>query len=112
TSIRISSASTASPGCFFQLSKVASDTDSESCGTRTSVMAMIFFPCCLYWKGVGLFDQREALELGGESLLKQGALLLLVLGQVADGGRGRGRAAGVAEFLPVAHVLVQVMLHV
>src|SRR5690606_3839676 len=112
TSIRISSACTASPGCFFQLSRVASDTDSESCGTRTSVMAMMILPFCLYLREVGLLDQREALQLGRERLLDQCPLLFLVLGQVADRRRSRGRAAGVAELLAVAHVLVQVMLHV
>ena len=34
TSMRISSASTAAPGCFFQVSRVASETDSESWGRR------------------------------------------------------------------------------
>ena len=40
-SIRISSISTASPGFFFHCSKVASATDSDSCGTLTSTIAMI-----------------------------------------------------------------------
>ena len=39
-SMRISSALTASPGFFFHSSRVASATDSESCGTLTSWMDM------------------------------------------------------------------------
>ena len=39
-STRISSIATASPGCFFQVSSVASATDSESCGTLISTIAM------------------------------------------------------------------------
>ena len=31
---------TASPGCFFHCSNVASATDSDSCGTLTSTMDM------------------------------------------------------------------------
>ena len=42
-STRISPACTASPGCFFQGSSLASATDSESCGTLTSTMAIIVF---------------------------------------------------------------------
>ena len=37
-SIRFSSRSTYSPTFFFQATKVASETDSGSCGTRTSVL--------------------------------------------------------------------------
>ncbi|AIT27058.1 dihydrolipoyllysine-residue succinyltransferase, E2 component [Bordetella holmesii 44057] len=40
-SMRISSASTAAPGCFFQVNRVASDTDSDNWGTTTSVIAMV-----------------------------------------------------------------------
>ena len=43
TSIKISSASTACPGCFFQVRSVASDTDSDNCGTTTFVIVIIFF---------------------------------------------------------------------
>ncbi|OQC09047.1 MAG: hypothetical protein BWX79_01529 [Alphaproteobacteria bacterium ADurb.Bin100] len=39
-SIRISSAATASPGFFFHCSIVASATDSDSCGTLTSMIAI------------------------------------------------------------------------
>ena len=38
TSIRISSIATASPGFFFHCSRVASATDSDSCGTFTSTI--------------------------------------------------------------------------
>src|SRR5260363_43024 len=44
-SMTISSAATASPAFFFHCSKVASETDSESCGTFTSTIAIDF---CLY----------------------------------------------------------------
>ena len=40
-SMMISSISTYSPGFFFHCSKVASATDSDSCGTLTSTIAMI-----------------------------------------------------------------------
>src|SRR5690554_4255103 len=83
TSIKISSCSTASPGCFFHSSSVASDTDSESWGTRTSVIAML---------GIRFLDlkdsllgQHEALELGCHCRFEQGALLLVVLGKVTHG---------------------------
>src|SRR5690606_16336691 len=95
TSIRISSAWTASPGCFFQLSSVASEMDSESCGTRTSVIAMVFFrddEC-------SLLGQHEALEFGSHGLFKQIALLFLVLGQIAHRRRRGCAASGVAQAL-------------
>ena len=41
-STRISSITTASPGFFFHCSRVASATDSDSCGTFTSTIAMTF----------------------------------------------------------------------
>ena len=43
-SIRVSSAVTASPTFFFHCSRVASATDSESCGTLTSTIAMCLLP--------------------------------------------------------------------
>src|SRR5690606_23395866 len=89
TSMRISSASTASPGCFFQVSSVASEIDSESCGTRTSVIAMVFFrddEC-------SLLGQHEAFEFGSHGLVEQIALLLLVLGQIAHCRRSGSAAA-------------------
>ena len=43
-SINISSAATKSPAFFFHVSMVASATDSDSCGTFTSVNAMMFIP--------------------------------------------------------------------
>ncbi|MNK90242.1 hypothetical protein D3C87_1102860 [compost metagenome] len=42
SSTRISSRVTASPACFFHWISVASETDSESCGTFTSIAAMVF----------------------------------------------------------------------
>src|SRR5690606_64529 len=108
TSMRISSASTASPGCFFQLSSVASEMDSESCGTRTSVIAMVFFrkdEC-------SLFGQHEAFEFGGHGLLEQSTLLLLVLGQITHRRRGRCTAPRVAQTLAFHHILVQMVLDI
>ncbi len=39
-STRISSSATAWPGCFFHCRRVASETDSDNCGTLTSTMDM------------------------------------------------------------------------
>src|SRR5436190_10190284 len=60
--------------------------------------------------GVTLFAENEALELA-EGLIQQRLLLLLVQVRVADRRRGRCGASGVAQLLPLAHVLVDVVLH-
>ncbi len=55
-STRISSMATASPGFFFHCSSVASATDSDSCGTFTSTIAMIYLVCF----GLNARPDREA----------------------------------------------------
>src|SRR5690606_32743484 len=110
TSIRISSISTASPGCFFHSSRVASEIDSESCGTTTSVIAISVsvsgsFKCLL-------FAQREALELRRHGGFQQCTLLLNVLGQITHGRRRRSGTTCVTQLLAFFHVLEQVVLNV
>ena len=61
-SIRISSAATMSPAFFFHCSMVASATDSESWGTLTSTIAMVFLSVCRGISGyVGADGQRAYL---------------------------------------------------
>ena len=114
-SIRISSSATASPGFFFHCSRVASATDSDSCGTLTSIDV----PCLVSVRlravvrrqraSSILLGQNEALELA-EGLLEQRLLLLLVQVRVAHRRRRRRRPAGIAELLAFDHVLVDVVL--
>src|SRR6266436_6908194 len=106
TSINTSSSSTRSPAFFFHCSSVASETDSDSCGTLTSTIEI--FPCS---DRIGSTVQHQALELG-ERRIDQRLLLLDVLRVVADRRRSRGRAPGVAKLVLIAHLLQQVMLHV
>ena len=61
------------PGFFFHCSRVASATDSDSCGTLTSINAMFSFALvcsCAVEAGVASLGQDEALELA-ERLLEQ-----------------------------------------
>jgi hypothetical protein len=136
-SIRISSIATASPGFFFHCSRVASATDSDSCGTLTSTIAMMCYFLNVRlaahssaangsglhgavqrrpkgWRREarypGSLGQDEALELA-VGLVQQRLLLLLVQVRIAHRRRGRGRAAGIAELLAFEHVLVDVVLH-
>src|SRR5436190_5902031 len=105
-STRISSSSTACPGFLRHCRRVASATDSDSCGTFTSINAISFpllFLCC---RSLG---QDKSLELP-VGLLEQRLLLLLVQVGVAHRGRRRRRPAGVAETLALVHVLVDVVL--
>src|SRR6266436_693404 len=106
TSINTSSSSTRSPAFFFHCSSVASETDSDSCGTLTSTIDI--FLCS---DRIGSTVQHQALELG-ERRIDQRLLLLDVLRVVADRRRSRGRAPGVAKLVLIAHLLQQVMLHV
>ena len=72
---------------FFPLQgeKLSSEMDSESWGTRTSVIAMIIFSVFKIWGA--LFGQHEAFAYA-ESLLQQRLVLFLVFGQVTDCRRG------------------------
>ncbi len=67
-SIRISSWATASPGFFFQDSRVASATDSDSCGTLTSTIAILILPC--FWVRAARLNQaaRSRFTWSGRSL--------------------------------------------
>src|SRR5580765_6746428 len=105
-STRISSSSTACPGFLRHCRSVASATDSDSCGTFTSINDISFallFLCC---RSLG---QDKALELA-VGLLEQRLLLLLVQVRVAHRRRCRRRPPGVAEALALVHVLVDVVL--
>src|SRR5204863_284083 len=82
---------TASPGFFFHCNSVASATDSDSCGTLTSTIAISFFRCsiraartraaCAAQRPPRLLipslAEDEALDLA-EGLVEQRLLLLLV----------------------------------
>src|SRR5664279_2185770 len=131
-SIRSSSISTAWPGFFFHCRRVASATDSDSCGTFTSINAILFallFPPRRRAASDGppqgqppreaanvpvrreraSFRQHETFQLA-ERLFEEGLLLLLVQVCVADRRRRRRRPPGVAELLAIGHVLVDVVL--
>ena len=89
-SIRISSRATASPAFFFHCSRVASATDSDSCGTLTSIDGHSACSFCVRVRVARLLGQHEALELA-EGLLEQRLLLLLVQVRVAHRRRRRRR---------------------
>src|SRR5262249_50546227 len=123
-SIRISSWATASPGFFFQLSMVASATDSDSCGTLTSTIAMVVNSSCMrvfFWQIKTrrsparaavlpqLLGQNKALELG-ESGVQQCLLLLVVLCVVTHCRRSGSGSTGITELLAFRHVFHDVVL--
>src|SRR5690606_21757718 len=83
--------------------------DSESWGTRTSVIAMIIFSVFKIWGA--LFGQHEAFA-SAESLLQQRLVLFLVFGQVTHCRRSGSGTTGVVKLLTFGHVLVDVMLNV
>src|SRR5207253_4714798 len=90
-SIRISSRATASPAFFFHCSRVASATDSDSCGTFTSTID-ILFPN----DSCSSLGQHEALELG-KRRIDQPLLLFDVQVRVAHGRRSGRGAAGITQ---------------
>src|SRR5437762_4767436 len=123
-SIRFSSRATRSPSCLCQSSSVASATDSESCGTLTSMIAIDFsrsvFPRLrlsfhrvmknqrVTRRGSLLLDQGQTTFIvhGGkpllklaESLLHQQLLALVVPRHVSARGRSRRRPAGIVQLL-------------
>src|SRR4051812_42591036 len=114
-SIRFSSRLTGSPSFLCQSSRVASATDSESCGTFTSTIIAVprsVFPRLrLSFHRV---HEKPASNSPGLSVFAEGLLYQLLLPfvmacHVAGRGRRRGRTAGVEELLLVAHVLPQVV---
>src|SRR6185312_3564109 len=111
TSIRFSSRATASPAFLRQATRVASEIDSESCGTLTSTcMDLSFFLSCLAPRasrlGRFLLRCRIRRERGFHELL----LLLGMELLVAHGRGGRRLAARVVQLLVRAHVAHQVVL--
>src|SRR5690349_16826056 len=104
TSIRFSSRFTASPAFLRQETRVASETDSDSCGTLTSTSMFFSF---------GLGGLRRFLLAGGiprQRRFHQRLLLLVVQLQVAHRRRGRRGAPGVRQRLVGAHVAEEVVL--
>src|SRR5690606_10130525 len=71
-----------------------------------------WYPFLNFLKSGSLLGQHEALELRRECGLEQSTLLFDVLGEVAHCRRSRRRATCVAQFLAIAHVLIQMMLYV
>src|SRR5262249_61364837 len=90
-SIRFSSRLTASPSFLCQASSVASETDSESCGTLTSTSMLADLPS----RSLDRLHQiiRQRLQRGGGELL----LLLVVQRGIPDRGGSRRGAPRVAE---------------
>src|SRR5262249_17895161 len=103
-SIRFSSRFTGSPTFLCQAGRVASDTDSDSCGTLASTSMLADLPS----RSLDGFHQiiRQRLEGGGDQLL----LLLDVQGVIPHRRRGRRRAHRVTEDLVLAHVPQDVAL--
>src|SRR5258706_12054830 len=104
-SMRFSSRLTASPCFLCQARSVASATDSESCGTFTSMS--IFLPLLA---SRALHRHHQVVGQRSERSLDERLLLLLVQRHIARRGRGRGGAHGVGQHLVAAHVPQQVML--
>src|SRR5260221_104695 len=103
-SIRFSSRFTASPCFLCQASNVASDTDSESCGTLTSTsIRSPLAPGALH-------RQHEIVRDFGERGLDQLLLLLDVERQVAYRRRSRRFAHRIPQHLVRAHVAQDVVL--
>src|SRR5690606_16889581 len=99
-SIRFSSRATGSPGCLCQLTRVASATDSDNCGTFTSIsmsflrQAVFLHPLLEYCP----FSHRPFQRPEGP--LDDRLLLRMMLGVIAHRRRGRGRPRNEEELLP------------
>src|SRR3990172_6245243 len=104
-SIRFSSRLTASPCFLCQASRVASETDSESCGTLTSIS--ILFPSLA---ARPLDRQHQIIGERSERSLHELLLLFVVQRQVARRRRGRRGAQRVTEHLVRAHMPQDVVL--
>src|SRR5215831_9699868 len=103
-SIRFSSRLTASPSFLCQASRVASETDSESCGTLTSTSMLADLSSRSLDRLHQIIGQRR------ERGVDQGLLLLVVQRRIPDRGGGGRRAHRVAEDLVLAHVPQDVAL--
>src|SRR5690606_19884447 len=96
-SMRFSSRATASPAFLCHCSRVASATDSDSCGTLTSMRAIFLYSGEEFDSGRFLRARTRLAERRGDQFL----LLRIVLVVVADGRRSRRGAPGVGELLAV-----------
>src|SRR5690606_10331579 len=106
-STRFSSRVTASPAFLCQPAMVASETDSGRTGTLTSV--------AMGWRPWGVED--GAVSVGDlvagridQRIGDQLELFLDVVGEMADGRRGRAAASGVAQGLALVQATLQVVL--
>src|SRR5450759_898699 len=99
TSIRFSPSMTASPTRLCQVSRVASDTDSDNWGTLTSMMLMV---CCS--------RIRFVVEIVAEGGFDYRFLLFLMHRQITRCGRGGRRTQRVIEAHVLAQMAQQIML--
>src|SRR5512146_896330 len=97
-SIRFSPSATASPTFLCQVSSVASETDSESCGTLTSTMLMVDS-----WYG-------RYIKIGTEGRFKDHLLLFVVYRKITRCRRCRRGPQCITEAHAGRHVAQQVML--
>src|SRR6266581_4127843 len=110
-SIRFSSRLTASPTFLCHASKVASATDSESCGTLISMSMLFLLDFLASRRPAGALDRaNQIVRHRPERRVDQLLLLLVVQGSITHRGRGRGRPRGIGEDLVLAHVPQEVAL--
>src|SRR6266446_5072427 len=110
-SIRFSSRLTASPTFLCHASKVASATDSESCGTLISMSMLFLLDFLASRRPAGALDgANQIVRHRPERRVDQLLLLLVVQGSITHRRRGRGRPRGIGEDLVLAHVPQEVTL--
>src|SRR6266571_2487387 len=110
-SIKFSSRLTASPTFLCHASKVASATDSESCGTLISMSMLFLLDFLASRRPAGALDGADQIvRHRPERRVDQLLLLLVVQGSITHRGRGRGRPRGIGEDLVLAHVPQEVAL--
>src|SRR6266852_5580883 len=110
-SIKFSSRLTASPTFLCHASKVASATDSESCGTLISMSMLFLLGFLASRRPVGSLDgANQIVRHRPERRVDQFLLLLVVQGSITHRRRGRGRPRGIGEDLVLAHVPQEVTL--